>query len=229
VSETNRTAYYLYWFSKEDFEWAKSTLMSGGYRLAQTSLTPCQVLKSKSKNLIYAPPAVWSHICVRQGSWYRNSDRREKHMLVSDHQLSGKFDTFLDSKMEASDFMPDRMPSQQELEAIVDSEEYRDEKPTEWENIGLKDAVMFKTLFSATGFWGLGDNLGKHWLAHKANHANFLSHTFTTQIGDEKVPHSISENAGVCSSCVEFFNIIDQKQRKLVRACPGAVVFGGIE
>jgi hypothetical protein len=33
----------------------------------------------------------------------------------------------------------------------------------------------------------------------------------------------------VCSSCVEFFNIIDQNSRKLVRACPGAVYFSSVE
>jgi hypothetical protein len=220
---------YLYWFVRGDFEQAKSALEAGGYRLSQTLLTPCQVLKSVGKKLVYAPPAVWSRICVRQGSWYRNSNRNGKYMLMSDHRLPEEFNSFLDSKMKASDFLPENLPSSQELETVINSREYQDNKPAKWENIGLTDAVMFKSLFTVTGFWGRGDNLHKHWLTHKANNANFLSHSFTVRMGDEEVPYSISENSGICSSCVEFFNIIDQKQRKLVRACPGAAIFGGAE
>jgi hypothetical protein len=41
--------------------------------------------------------------------------------------------------------------------------------------------------------------------------------------------YSISGNAGICSSCAEFFNIISDDSRKLVSSCPGAVVFGGAQ
>ena len=229
MSDIDSPARYLYWFSKEDFVQTKSTLEAGGYHLSQALLTPCQVLRSVGKKLVYAPPAVWRRICVRQGTWYRNSDRSGKYMLMSDHRLPGEFDSFLDSEMEASEFIPDKLPSSEELESVVNSKEYQDNKPARWEDIGLIDAVMFKGLFTVTGFWRRGDNLQKHWLTHKANHANFLSHSFTVSMGNEEVPYSISENSGICSSCVEFFNITDQKQRKLVRACPGAAIFGGAE
>jgi len=43
------------------------------------------------------------------------------------------------------------------------------------------------------------------------------------------VPYSVTNNAEVCSSCVEFFNVIGPRDRKLVRACPGSVVFAGLE
>ena len=72
-----------------------------------------------------------------------------------------------------------------------------------------------------------GDNLKKHWLGHRANHANFLSKKVTTELDGEQVPYSVTGNEGVCSSCVEFFNVIEVDSRKLVRACPGAVTFGG--
>lgn len=85
---------------------------------------------------------------------------------------------------------------------------------------------MFKILFTLTGFWGWGDNLKKYWLNHRANHANFLTHKYTTNIEGEEVPYSVANNAGTCSSCVEFFNIIEKDTRKLVCACPGAVTFG---
>jgi len=93
----------------------------------------------------------------------------------------------------------------------------------------MKDSILFKTMFTLTGFWGWGDNLKSHWVNHKANHANFLSRQFTTSIDGEDVPYSITTNDGVCSSCVEFFNIIKQDDRKLVRACPGSITFAKLE
>jgi hypothetical protein len=89
------------------------------------------------------------------------------------------------------------------------------------------DAIMFKVFFTINRQWGWGENLKTYWLSHKANHANFVANKITTEIDGENVPYSISENAGVCSSCVEFFNIVNKDQRKLVRACPGSITFGG--
>jgi hypothetical protein len=82
-------------------------------------------------------------------------------------------------------------------------------------------------LFMFNRFWGIGDNLKKHWLGHRANHANFLSKKVTTEVDGEQVAYSVTGNESVCSSCVEFFNIIETDSRKLVRSCPGAVTFGG--
>jgi len=91
------------------------------------------------------------------------------------------------------------------------------------------DRLIFKLMFSLTRFWGRGDNLKKYWLNQKANHANFLARKFTTKIEGEEVPYTVSENAGVCSSCAEFFNVVSDTSRKLVRSCPGSVIFGGAE
>ena len=64
-------------------------------------------------------------------------------------------------------------------------------------------------------------------MGHRANHANFLSKKVTTEVDGKQVPYSVTGNESVCSSCVEFFNIIEVNSRKLVRSCPGAVTFGG--
>ena len=131
--------------------------------------------------------------------------------------------------MTPSDFVPSRLPAREELQSLVDSPAYTERKPGGWEAIGLQDAVMFKILFTLTRFWGIGDSLKRFWLSQRANHANFLARHFTTRIEGEEVPYSVTENAGVCSSCVEFFNVTEAGSRKLVRACPGAVVFGGAQ
>ncbi len=218
---------FLYWFPEDAFQSARKDLEADGYDFSTTIITPCQVLRSRGKKLIFAPPSVWSRVCVRQGSWYRDSDRKGQTMIMSDHQLAPAYEKFLDAEMSMSDFQPDALPTQDELEQIVASKDYQEKKPDAWEKAGAKDAVMFKTLFGFTGFWKKGDNLKKHWLGHRANHANFISRTFTTELDGEDVPYTVTENESVCSSCAEFFNVLESRSRKLVRSCPGAVIFGG--
>jgi hypothetical protein len=218
---------HLYWFSKEEFESSRKLLSESGYRLKMTTMTPCQVLRARGKDLAYAPPQIWSRVCVRQGSWYRDSERRGQFMVMSDHRLPEALDEFLDSTMSTSEFAPESLPTADELSNIVSSEEYQSQKPDQWEKTKWREAVAYKVLFTVNRFWGIGDNFKKHWLGHRANHANFLSKKVTTELDGEAVPYSVTENDGVCSSCVEFFNVIDADSRKLVRSCPGAVTFGG--
>lgn len=218
---------YLYWLDAHPFESSKSTLERQGYRLRRALLTPCQVMRAEGRTVVYATPEVWGLMCVRQGSWYRESSRSGQTMMMSAEPLPGELDEYLDAVLEPTDFEPERLPSEEELESLTDSEPYRSSMPVDWEKAGLKDAIAFKTLFSLTRFWGWGDNLKKHWTGHRANHANFLAKAFTTELDGEQVAYSVTGNKGVCSSCVEYFNVVDTDSRKLVRACPGAVTFGG--
>lgn len=220
---------YLYWVPSEEFGNAKTRLREAGFHLSETLLTPCQVLRATDDKVMVAPPAVWSRICVRQGSWYRASERKGKYMLMCTRRLPAELDAYLDAELVPTDFQPESLPNEVELQELVDSDGYREKKPHSWEGIGFKDAAIFKTLFTVTRFWGRGDNLKKHWLGHRANHANFVEPKFTTQLDGEEVPYSVTKNDGVCSSCAEFFNVISPDTRKLVRSCPGAVTFGGAE
>jgi hypothetical protein len=108
--------------------------------------------------------------------------------------------------------MPEQLPTGEELEEVVNAEEYLTGKPEAWERAGLVDAVMFKALFSVTGFWGKGDNLKKHWIGHRANHANFIARKFIARIDEEEVPYSVTGNEGICSSCAEFFNVLEPER-----------------
>ncbi len=217
---------YLYWFKDADFVTSKQFLEQNGYRLTSTLLTPCQVLKSRGRDILYAPPKIWSRMCFRQGSWYRTSDRQGQTMLMSDHRLPESLDPYFDAEMVLSDFQPDNLPDRKGLQEIVDTDAYQNEKPDDWEKIGIMDSVMFKVFFSLTRFWGLGEGLKEYWLNQRSNHANFVSGHLTTEIDGQPVPYSVTENAGVCSSCAEFFNVVKPDSRKLVRSCPGAITFG---
>jgi hypothetical protein len=227
MGHTENETRHLYWFDLGDFESSRKLLSAAGYRLKATLLTPCQVLRAQGKTLVFAPPEVWSRVCVRQGSWYRASGRRGHYMVMSDHRLPEALDAFLDSEMSVSDFAPESLPTTEELATIVSSEEYRSQKPARWEKVRWTEAAMFKVMFTLNRIWGIGDNLDRHWLGHRANHANFLSKKVTTERDGEQVAYSVTGNRGVCSSCVEFFNVIEVDSRKLVRACPGSVTLGG--
>ena len=220
---------FLYWIPADEFQAVSRVVRDMGLTLSGSRMTPCETLRVTPGRAIYATPQVFSRMCTRQGSWYRASERNGQFLLLSPVRLGDDLDRHLDAELNASTFQPDQLPTQNELQSIVDSPEYQEQRPDEWEQKTAIEGVMMKLFFMFDRYWGLRDSLSKHWLSHRANHANFLAMLFTTTIDGEEVPHSVSDNAGVCSSCVEFFNIISPDTRKLVRACPGAVSFGGAE
>lgn len=231
AEENNASEYsqFIYWVESDAFQNIKSKLKSSGYKLKSSKMTPCETLNAGGKTIFYATPQVWNRMCVRQGSWYRESDRAGKTLLVSQYLLPKFMATYLDAQMKESDFKPGNAIDNDALQALVDSPEYQAAKPVEWENTGIIDTVMFKIFFSVTRFWGFGDNLSRYWLSHRANHANFLAKKFTTRIDDEDVPYTVTDNKAVCSSCVEFFNVTSTDTRKLVNACPGAISFSKVQ
>lgn len=227
----NDTGYnkYIYWVPGGEFKNFRNNLNSTEFNLQSVRKTSCETLNAIGKTVRYASPKVFSGLCKRQGSWYRESNRDGHFLVVSEEKLPEQYDHYLNANMVATDFSPEVLPVQSDLMKLVESEEYQSQRPDDWENKTFKEALMYKIMFTLTGFWGFGDNLAKHWNNHCANHANFLTHRFTTKIDDESIPYSVTNNDGVCSSCVEFFNVIDQESRKMVRACPGAVHFSSVE
>lgn len=207
----------------------RNEMKSSEYKLSSVTKTPCETLRAKGNKVRYATPEVFDRLCTRQGSWYRNSNKVGEYLVISEQKLPQSYNRFLNATISESDFMPASLPENNDIKRLVNSSEYRSQRPDEWEQPGIKDSLMFKVMFSLTGFWGWGDNMKKHWINQRANHANFLSHQHTSDIDGEAVPYSVTENDGVCSSCVEFFNIIDQSSRKMVRACPGSVTFAGVK
>jgi len=220
---------YIYWIASNDFTSFKNDLESNNFELRPVKKTSCETLKAKKNIIRYASPEIFNGLCKRQGSWYRESNKAGKYLVVSNEKLLNKYDSFLDTTLSESDFSPQTLPDKSEIKKLINSEEYQSQRPNEWEKKTFKEAIMVRALFTLTGAWGLRDSLRKQWNNHRANHANFLNHEFTTTIDGEEVPYSVTNNNGVCSSCVEFFNIIDQKSRKMVRSCPGAVHFSNVK
>jgi hypothetical protein len=227
----NNTQYkkHIYWFPHSEFVQFENDVKSIGFELKSARKTSCGTLNAKGNTVRYASPEIFNGLCGRQGSWYRESNRSGSYLVVSEEKLPEEYNQFLDAIFTDTDFSPQSLPSQTDIQELVDSEEYQSQHPEDWEKKTFTQGLMYKVLFVLTGFWGFGDSLNKHWNNHRANHANFLTHEYTTNIDGEDVPYSVTDNDGVCSSCVEFFNIIDQDSRKMVRACPGAVYFSSVE
>lgn len=220
---------HIYWFSHSEFVKFENDIKSTEFELKPARKTSCGTLNAKEKTVRYASPEIFSGLCKRQGSWYRESNKVGSYLVVSEKKLPEKYNQFLEARMIGTDFSPQSLPGQSDIKKLVESDEYQSQRPDEWENKTFKEGLMYKIMFTLTGFWGIGDNINKHWNNHRANHANFLTHKYTANIDGEHIPYSVTENDGVCSSCVEFFNIIDQDSRKMVRACPGSVYFSSVE
>lgn len=220
---------FIYWFEGDEFDAAKASLMTHGYELRAAPLTPCQTLRASGRTLVYAPPKRWSGFCKRQGSWYRDSRRRGQWLLVSDHRLPAAYESALDSITAPSEHAPSSGVSEVELHELVEAPIYQFGQPRDWESVTRLDAFFMRLFFRVRGVWKRGETFRWHWLGQRANHANFLTRRFTTRIDGEDVAHSVTGNESVCSSCVQFFNVMTPEHRKLVRACPGAILFAGAQ
>lgn len=146
---------------------------------------------------------------------------------MSENRLPREMGVHLDAILEQSNFQPETLSGQAELEQIVESDACQTVKPKDWEGIGWGGAFMSKSFFVCLRFWKRGETLKTFWLGHKANHVDFVSKKYTTRFDDEDVPYSLTQNNGVCSSCADFINLVSPDSRKMFRSCPGSIVFGG--
>ena len=92
---------FIYWLNENDLAVIKPDLISRGYKLSSAKMTPCETLSAHGKKLIFATPKTWSRMCIRQGSWYRESDKSGKTLLVSEHRLPSSMDAYLDECRDA--------------------------------------------------------------------------------------------------------------------------------
>jgi hypothetical protein len=127
--------------------------------------------------------------------------------------------------IKASNFKPDYLPSYEEILPLIKSEEYQNLKPDVWEKIDPLDKKFYQRWFERNQPKELFD-FEKIFVHHSANHANFINPKFLINMDGMKSPYSIADTIHVCSSCLEFFNILgDQWPVKYVVPCIGAVQF----
>ncbi len=122
-------------------------------------------------------------------------------------------------------FRPNRFPFPEEIYQLIESQEYQKRKPSEWDKPDPLEKDLYRIWFERNHVSEPFD-FEKILLSHSANHANFIDPKFFDNLNGSKAPYSIANSTHVCSSCLEFFNILgSQWPVKYVAPCIGAVQF----
>ena len=121
---------YVYWLTESQFHDTCSMLSKTGREVALVPRLPGLALKP-GLPVAGVPPAAWNCTCNRQGSWYRQSEKKNMFLLVSNFKLlvSG---IRLQAVISESNFYPPRLASEQEKMALVADSAFNKRLPEEW-------------------------------------------------------------------------------------------------
>jgi len=218
---------FCYWVDFQGLKVVRENFEEKGIDLAEEARIPCRVLR-KSIEIGYVVPLSWEGFCKRKTSWYLSSEKARKFLVVSNRALNfpGLGNPIL---IMNSDFMPDRLPTSSEMAELVQSLSFQRKKPRSWDKPLPLEKDFYQRGFERYRAHESFD-FGKILLGHSANHANFIDPKFFIDLNGRKVPYSIADSIHVCSSCLEFFNILgDQWEIKYVIPCIGAVQFAHLQ
>lgn len=213
---------YCYWMEADDFSELRNDFEQKGVELISEARVPCRVLRA-SKTIGFVPPRAWYGFCKRKTSWYWNSEKAGKSLVVS-HTPLGHLDieTVI---IQGSSFKPERFPSSDDLIQLIGSQAYQTKKPLTMEHPDPDEKDIYQAWFEHYRPNELFD-FDKVFASHSANHANFLDPKFFIRRNGTIVPYSIGDSLHVCSSCLEFLNILGSHcSIKYVVPCLGGVLF----
>jgi len=214
---------FCYWVDIHTFGRVKTEINGKGIQITDEVYIPCRVLR-KSMEIGCVRPSAWEGFCKRRTSWYLNSEKAGKFLVVSNQplEISGLGNPILITE---SNFKPARLPTSEEIVDLVQSESFQKRKPQIWDKIEPIEKDVQKRWVERHGINEPFD-FDKTFMIHSANHSNFITPRFYVILNEAKVPYSISDSAYVCSSCIEFFNILgEQWPVKYAVPCMGAVQF----
>ena len=97
IENNSRYNKHIYWIPGSEFQKFKNDLNSTEFKLKPVKKTSCETLNAKSKTGRYASPNIFSGLCNRQGSWYRESNKAGCYLVVSEERLAEKYNQFLDA------------------------------------------------------------------------------------------------------------------------------------
>jgi len=215
---------FCYWVDLDRLEKVRENVEQSGGELEDEARIPCRVLRA-SREVAYLSPTAWYGFCRRRTSWYWESEKLGKYLIVSNKPFDHHLDIENPIIITESSFKPDRLPSPDEIAHLVKSQEFQKRKPKTWENIEPIEKDFYQMWFERHRPDEPFD-FEKVFARHSANHANFLDPKFFVNLNGIMVPYSIADSIHVCSSCLEFFNILgSQWSVKYVVPCIGAVQF----
>jgi len=214
---------YCYWVDFQGLKNVRENLEGKGIELPEEVRISCRVLRT-SVEVAYVVPLAWEGFCKRRTSWYLSSEKAGKFLVVSNGPLnhSGLGNPIV---IINSDFTPDRLPTSSETVELAQSRIFQRAKPRLWNKPHPLERNFYQRWFERNRVNEPFD-FEKILLSHSANHANFIDPKFFIDLNGRKVPYSIADSVHVCSSCLEFFNILgSQWPVKYVVPCIGAVQF----
>ena len=214
---------FCYWIDLHDLKMVRKDLEGKEIELPDEARIPCRVLRPSTEAISLAPPA-WNGFCKRRTSWYRKTEMAGRFLVVSNSPLDLP-DLENPIIITESSFKPDRFPSSDEISQLIQSREYQKRKPSEWDKPDPLEKEFYQRWFERNRINEPFD-FEKILMCHSANHANFLDPKYFATLNGLVVPYSIADSIHVCSSCLEFFNILgEQWPVKYVVPCIGAVQF----
>jgi hypothetical protein len=214
---------FCYWVDLKELKRVRNGVEESGLQLTDEARIPCRVLRASTEVGYLAPPA-WEGFCKRRTSWYQKSGKAGKFLVVSNTPFD-HFDMEDPIIITESDFSPPWLPSSDELAQLIKSQEFQNRKPSIWEKVDPLDKEFYQRWYERHRPDEHFD-FEKVFACHSANHANFLDPKFFVNQNGIMVPYSIADSIHVCSSCLEFFNILgSQWPIKYVVPCIGAVQF----
>jgi hypothetical protein len=214
---------FCYWVEAPRLRQIQESMERSGIQLSEEVHVPCRVLRA-SRQLGYVAPAAWNGFCRTRTSWYWKSDKAGKSLVASRDPL-GMVDSERPVTITESSFEPDHLPTYDEIRQLTQSEDFKKLRPGEWDTLDPLEKDFYQKWFERERP-GEPFNFDQILLSHAANHANFLDPRFFATRDGTKAPYSIADSIHVCSSCLEFFNILgDAWPVKYVVPCVGAVQF----
>lgn len=217
---------YVYWITPEEAGMLLRDRQVQGVRVSRAKGVVCTPLDERKKIAVVSPE-VWNQTCSRMGSWYRASEKNGLFLVVS------SFDLELRPERKAaiitrSDFSPERIPTAEEKEEMIRHPGFCSRMPPEWESVAEREKRIYLRWAHKLG--STVTEFSELFLSQTANHANFLAPRFFVDESGEQVPYSIDVSAHLCSCCLELFQVLGgEYRRKLVRPCPGAVMFAELQ
>jgi len=212
-----------YWVDFRTLKAIQEELEKREVELWEETRIPCRVLRA-SMEIGYVAPLAWEGFCKRRTSWYLSSEKAGKFLVVSNSplNLSGLGNPVL---IMNSNFSPERLPTSWEIFELARSRSFQEAVPRLWNKLDVLEKDFYQRWFERNHVNEPFD-FEKILMGHSANHANFIDPKFFNDLDGSKIPYSIANSTHVCSSCLEFFNILgSQWPVKYVVPCIGAVQF----
>lgn len=213
---------HVYWIDEEEEARLRGELAGKRVRLKRAKGVVCTPLDEINR-IASVPPEVWNDTCGRQGSWYRESEKRGLFLIVSSFPLHG-WETKKSALITRSDFTPPGTATVRDIEGMVGNADIRPRVPRDWSRASdFERRLMVRW---AKRIDPRAPEYEELFLTHTANHANFIKPRFHVREGGKTVPYSIAPSARVCSCCLELFNVLGEEyEKKYVVPCPGAIIF----